>query len=87
MAAAVAAAIMAALAVVVATVAVVARAVAAVAAEVAAAAVEEARTAVEAPALTGANLFAKTIARPDLPDGLFVFRPQLELKFSQPCFS
>jgi len=84
MAAAVAAAIMAALAVVVATVAVVARA---VAAEVAAAAVEEARTAVEAPALTGANLFAKTIARPDLPDGLFVFRPQLELKFSQPCFS
>ncbi len=59
-----------------------------VAAEIAAAAVEEARTVAEAPALTrGANLFAKTIARPDLPDGLFVFRPQLELKFSLPRIS
>jgi len=64
-------------------------AVAVAAAEIAAAAVvEEARTAAEAPALTrGTNLFAKTIARPDLPDGLSVFRDQLELKFSQPRIS
>jgi hypothetical protein len=42
----------------------------------------EARTAAAAPALTRANLFVKTIARPDLPDGLFVFRHRVELKFS-----
>src|SRR5216683_373068 len=35
----------------------------------------EGRTAAEAPALTrSTNLFAKTLARPDLPDGLSVFR-------------
>src|SRR5713101_4698827 len=64
-------------------------AVAVAAAEIAAAAVvEEARTAAEAPALTrGTNLFAKTIVRPHLSDGLSVFRHQLELKFSQPRIS
>ena len=40
----------------------------------------EARTAAEAPALTrSTNLFAKTLARPDLPDGLIVFRRHLQL--------
>jgi hypothetical protein len=58
-----------------------------VAATVAAVAAE-ARTAAGAPALAGGiNPFSDSKARPDLADGLFVFRHQLELKFSRPHVS
>jgi hypothetical protein len=47
-----------------------------------------ARTAAGAPALAGGiNPFSDSKARPDLADGLFVFRHQLELKFFRPHVS
>jgi hypothetical protein len=55
---------------------------------VAATVAAEARTAAGAPSLAGGTSpFSNSRARPDLPDGLFVFRHQLELKFSRPHVS
>src|SRR5712692_1248832 len=61
-----------------------AAAIAAVAVEAAAAAEAEARTAGEVPARTSAtkSFFANSRARPNVPDGPFVFRRQLRMNFS-----
>jgi len=54
-----------------------------VAAIVAAGAVVAAATPAEAPVLTAtANLFENSTARPDFPDGLFVFHDHLQMKSS-----